>query len=125
MRALLLVAAGAAVGAPSRWLVDRAVRARWSGDFPWGTLAVNLVGSFVLGVVLGASRHLAAGLDLTLLLGTGFCGAFTTFSTFAFESVRLLETGMVRYAVANVLVSLSLGCLLAVGGWALGSLLWS
>jgi CrcB protein len=119
---LLLLALGAAVGAPSRWLLDRALSARWPGSFPWGTLAVNLLGSFILGVVLGTSSHVASGPQLTLLLGTGFCGAFTTFSTFSFESVRLAEAGRTWYAVANVLLSLLLGCLLALGGWSLGTL---
>ena len=124
MTAAVLVALGAAIGAPSRWLVDRSVRSRWPSDFPWGTLTVNLSGSFVLGVVLGAAGHVAAGADVALLLGTGFCGAFTTFSTFAFETVRLLEEHEHRYAVANVAGSLLLGCLLASAGWGLGTLFW-
>ncbi len=124
MTAAVLVALGAAIGAPSRWLVDRCVRSRWPSDFPWGTLTVNLVGSFVLGVLLGASGHFVAGAVVVLLLGTGFCGAFTTFSTFAFETVRLIEEHEHRYAVANVAVSLLLGCLLAAAGWWVGTLFW-
>ena len=122
MTAAVLVALGAAIGAPSRWLVDRSVRSRWPSDFPWGTLTVNLGGSFVLGVVLGAAGHVAAGADVALLLGTGFCGAFTTFSTFAFETLRLIEEHERRYAVVNVAVSLLLGCLLASAGWWLGTI---
>jgi len=87
-------------------------------------LTVNLVGSFVLGVLLGASGHFVAGAVVVLLLGTGFCGAFTTFSTFAFETVRLIEEHEHRYAVANVAVSLLLGCLLAAAGWWVGTLFW-
>ncbi|MEO7059859.1 MAG: fluoride efflux transporter CrcB [Lapillicoccus sp.] len=121
MTGVLLVSLGAAVGAPSRWLVDRAVGRRQSSRLPWGTLTVNLVGSFILGVVLGWSHTPGRGPEVALLVGTGFCGAFTTFSTFAFESVRLLEEGRSRYAVANLLLSLILGCLLAAAGWGIGT----
>ncbi len=121
MTAVLLVSLGAAVGAPGRWLVDRAVQRRHTGLVPWGTLTVNLVGSLVLGVVLGWSSAPDRGHDLALLLGTGFCGAFTTFSTFAVESVRLLEEGRSRYAAGYVLLSLVAGCLLAAVGWWLGT----
>ena len=88
-------------------------------------MTVNLSGSFVLGVVLGAAGHVAAGAHAALLLGTGFCGAFTTFSTFAFETVRLIEEHELRYAVVNVAVSLLLGCLLASAGWWLGTIVWA
>ncbi len=112
----LLVATGAAVGAPLRWLTDRAVSARFPSRFPWGTLCVNLIGCFVLGFVLAAATA-----PLALLLGTGFCGAFTTFSSFSFETVRLLEGGPRRYAVWNLAVSVLAGSALAALGWALGT----
>lgn len=115
----LLVALGAAVGAPLRWLTDRLITARYPSRFPWGTLCVNLAGSFVLGVVLGSAA--APDAPLVLLLGTGFCGAFTTFSTFSFETVRLIEAGPRRYAAWNLVVSLVVGVLLATLGWGLGT----
>lgn len=123
MTQALLVALGAAVGAPGRWLVDRAVQRRHTGPMPWGTLTVNLVGSLVLGVVLGWSGAPGRGDGVALLVGTGFCGAFTTFSTFAVESVRLLDEGRSRYATGYVLLSLLPGVLLAATGWWLGTLL--
>lgn len=88
---------------------------------PWGTLGVNLVGSLLLGVVLGRSSAPGRGHEVALLMGTGFCGAFTTFSTFAVESVRLLEEGRGRYAMGYVLLSVVAGCLLAAAGWWLGT----
>jgi CrcB protein len=100
-----LVALGAAVGAPLRYLTDRAVQARHSTAFPWGTLAVNVAGSFVLGVVAG----LPAGGRLTALIGTGFCGALTTYSTFGYETVQLTRSGARFSAVANVVVSIAAG----------------
>jgi CrcB protein len=105
----VLVAAGALVGAPLRYLTDRAVQARFGTEFPWGTLAVNAFGSLVLGLVTGAVAAGAASGQLQLLLGTGFCGALTTYSTFSYETLRLLETGARGRAAANVAVSLAVG----------------
>ena len=112
----LLVAAGAAVGAPARVLVGRAVRQRF-GSGPWvGTLVVNVGGSFVLGLLVGGG----AGASAVALVGTGFCGAFTTFSTLALE---LLDAGEDRdaAAVARIVgLSLVLGIGAAALGWAAG-----
>jgi len=81
--------------------------------FPWGTYAVNMSGSFVLGFLLGAERHLGLPPVLFALLGTGFCGGLTTFSTFGYETLRLLEDGAVAEAGINVIGSLAIGVLLA------------
>lgn len=118
MTAGLAVALGAAVGAPLRYLVDRAVQARHGGVFPWGTWVVNVVGSFVLGLAVST-------LDPTgvALVGTGFCGALSTYSTFGYETVRLLEQRHPVAAAANVLGSVVAGLLAAVLGGLLGRLL--
>ncbi|MFG2194880.1 fluoride efflux transporter CrcB [Streptomyces sp. NPDC048639] len=105
----LLVVAGAVVGAPLRYLVDRAVQARHDSVFPWGTFVVNLAGSLVLGLVTGAVAAGAASGRLQLLLGTGLCGALTTYSTFSYESLRLAERGRAVLAVANAVGSLGAG----------------
>lgn len=105
MTTALLVALGGAVGAPLRYLTDRAIQARHDSVFPWGTLAVNVAGSFLLGVLLG----LPAGSGLYALLGTGLCGALTTYSTFGYETLRLIQEGARTLAVANVAVSLMAG----------------
>ncbi|ATW52677.1 fluoride efflux transporter FluC [Streptomyces peucetius] len=101
----LLVILGATVGAPLRYLTDRAVQARHDSVFPWGTFVVNATGSLVLGAVAGASvsSHTYA------LLGTGLCGALTTYSTFSYETLRLAERGWRFLAVANVAASLLVG----------------
>ncbi|MFE3072407.1 fluoride efflux transporter CrcB [Streptomyces sp. NPDC059247] len=102
----LLVVVGAAVGAPLRYLTDRAVRARTDSVFPWGTFVVNVVGSFVLGLLAGVtSAHTYA------LLGTGLCGALTTYSTFSYETLKLYEGGAKAYAALNVVGSLTAGLL--------------
>ena len=104
---VLLVIVGAMVGAPLRYLTDRAVQSRHDSVFPWGTLAVNLSGCLVLGALAGAGTALPT--PLLTLLGTGFCGALTTYSTFSYETVRLVEQRAYFYAAANVLVSLFAG----------------
>lgn len=104
---LLLVIAGALVGAPLRYLTDRAVQSRHDSVFPWGTLAVNLAGCLVLGSLAGAGTALPT--PVLTLLGTGFCGALTTYSTFSYETMRLVDQRAYFYAAANVLVSLFAG----------------
>jgi len=114
---VLLVAAGAAVGAPLRYLVDRFVQRRTGATFPWGTLTVNVTGSVLLGL-------LSAWPDRTvsLLLGVGFCGAFTTYSTFGYETVRLAEEGARPSAALNVAGTLAAGLAAAALGVWLGRL---
>lgn len=116
---VLLIALGAAVGAPLRYLTDRAVQARCGGDFPWGTFTVNVAGSLLLGVVLAvpADPLVTAG------VGTGFCGALTTWSTFGYQTVRLARAGARRVALANVLLSVAAGLGAAWLGYAVVRLL--
>lgn len=101
----LMVALGAAVGAPARFLVDLALQRRLGQAFPWGTLTVNVLGSFLLGVFMA----LPLPPEALALLGTGFCGALTTYSTFAYETVRLARTGARRHALVSVAAHLVLG----------------
>jgi CrcB protein len=95
------------LGAVARFLVDGAVAARVLGEFPLGTLVVNLSGALALGILAGA----ALGDDASRLLGTGLLGAYTTFSTWMFESQRLGEDGELRLGAINLLASLVLGLL--------------
>ncbi|WP_448319922.1 fluoride efflux transporter CrcB [Streptomyces sp. CO7] len=122
----LLVIAGAMVGAPLRYLTDRAVRLRLRPDavFPWGTFTVNVAGSLVLGLLTGAAAAGAAGEQLQLLLGTGLCGALTTYSTFSWETLRLAEEGSPALAAGNALGSLAAGLGAMYAGVALGDALW-
>jgi fluoride exporter len=119
MTLLLLAMAGAAVGSPARWLMDQYVQARHRSDFPWGTLAINVLGSLVLGLLLGAAS-LDRIADPTLALaGAGFCGGFTTFSTFGYETVRLAQEGSSLRAAGNVGLSLAAGLAASAAGWGL------
>ncbi len=114
---VLLVALGAALGAPLRYLVDRTVQRRHDSVFPWGTLTVNVVGSFLLGLIV-------ATLDgrWLILLGTGFCGALTTYSTFGYETVRLVQDRARLYALLNIVVSVVAGLGAALTGTLVGHL---
>ncbi|MDN3351542.1 fluoride efflux transporter CrcB [Actinomadura sp. DC4] len=114
---VLLVFLGGTIGAPARYLLDRAVQRRHESVFPWGTLVVNLTGCLILGLLTGAAQSLPK--DLLVFAGTGVCGAFTTFSTFSFETTRLLEEGSLLEAGLNAFVSLLLGFVAAAAGYAL------
>lgn len=121
----LLVVAGAAVGAPVRYLTDRAVQSRHDTVFPWGTFAVNVCGSLILGLLTGAMSAGAAGSHLQLLIGTGLCGALTTYSTFSYETFRLFEDGARFFAVANVAASIVAGLGSVFLGAAISQAIWS
>ena len=114
----LLVAAGAAVGAPLRYLVDRRLQARHR-HLPWGTLLVNVAGSLLAGTVAAAVTQRGAADWLLPLVAVGFCGALTTFSTFAFETVTLLEDGARGRALLNVVLSVALAVAGCAAGWTL------
>ena len=116
----LLVAVGALVGAPLRLLADRVAVARRGRATALGTLTVNVVGSAVLGVLLGLS---APPSWVVALVGTGFCGTLTTFSTFGYDVVRLVEERTVGRALAYLAASLVLGLGAAAGGFGLAGLL--
>ena len=120
----LLVIAGAVVGAPVRYLADRAVQSRHDSVFPWGTFAVNVAGCLILGVLTGAATEGAASAHLQLLIGTGLCGALTTYSTFSYETLRLVEEGAGFYAAANVVGSVAAGLGAAFAGTALAQAVW-
>ena len=111
----LLVAAGGAVGSLCRWLLASAVQ---RPVFPTGTLFVNVLGSLLVGW-LGA-RLGETWSDARLLLVTGFCGGFTTFSALSLETLRLAQEGRGGRALANVAASLVLGLAAVAAGWSLG-----
>lgn len=117
--AVLAVGLVGGLGAVARFALDGAVSSRVGGAFPWGTLAVNLSGAFLLGVLAGA----ALDGDAHRIAATGLLGAFTTFSAWMFESHRLGEDGRPRLAVANLLGSLVLGLVVVWLGRELGALL--
>ena len=120
----LLVILGAVVGAPLRYLTDRAVQLKHDTVFPWGTLVVNVTGCLVLGLLTGAAASGHASPHLQLLLGTGLCGALTTYSTFSYETLRLTETGAGFYAAVNVVASVTAALGAAFAGVSLAQAVW-
>jgi CrcB protein len=113
---LIGVAVAGAVGAPSRYVLDLLVQQRARGVFPWGTFVVNVTGSFLFGLLTGLAVHHGLGSVPKTVLGTGFCGAYTTFSTFSYETVRLLEEGAFLEAALNVLAGLGVALVAAAAG---------
>lgn len=120
---VLLVLIGGALGAPVRYVVDLMVQSRHDSVLPWGTFAVNAGGSLVLGATAGGVAAADGPHWLLTLVGTGFCGALTTFSTFSFETVRLAEEGALAAAVVNVAGSVVVGAAACAAGWSVATAL--
>lgn len=120
----LAVAVGlaGAVGAVARYLLDGAIQDRTTGDFPFGTLTVNVVGSFVLGLVAGLVLKHSASREVHAVVGTGLCGGLTTWSTAAWESVRLAQDDSLAAGLRFTLVNLALSLVFAGIAIALTSL---
>ena len=110
---LLLVMAGGALGSAARFLVGRATLRGFGPDFPYGTLTVNLVGGFAMGILAGFLARHSAGENWRLLIGVGMLGGFTTFSAFSLDVVTLIERGSLGTALAYALVSV-IGSVLAL-----------
>jgi CrcB protein len=115
-----LVAAG--IGAPSRYLLDAWVQDRTSGAFPWGTFTVNVTGCLLLGMLAGLGLYHDLGSTARTVIGTGGLGAYTTFSTFTFETVRLAEEGALDEAARNTAATLLVGLAAVTAGLALAAL---
>ena len=115
MTLLLLTVAGGC-GALLRYEVELAVRRRTRSDFPYGTLLINVSGSFVLGLLVGLAGRHGVPSSVVTVFGTGLLGAYTTFSTFSFDTVSLIEHGKTRTAVANLGASVVLGLAAAALG---------
>lgn len=118
---LLLLALAGGVGAALRYLVDAMIRARTGDHFPWPTALINLSGSLLLGILTGLTVARVDSGELSAVLGTGFLGGYTTFSTASYETVTLLRERRYTAAIAYGL-GILLGCVgLALAGYAWGS----
>ncbi len=123
MERLLIVAFGGAAGAVARYLVGGWCAGRWGADFPYGTLVINVSGSLVLGFVAVLTTERFSAPNIRLLVGVGFLGAYTTFSTYQYESLQMLMEGSTARALLNLFGSLALGVPAAWLGTVLARLL--
>jgi len=106
MTLAIVVGIAGAIGAAARYLLDGAVQDRTAGLFPFGTLGVNVLGSLIMGFLAGYVLSHTGGGTAKTIVGTGFCGALTTWSTASWESVRLAEEGATTTAITFTLVNL-------------------
>ncbi|MEZ5404949.1 MAG: fluoride efflux transporter CrcB [Verrucomicrobiia bacterium] len=126
MATYFLIGLGSALGGMSRHLVSVWSVKHWGMAFPWGTLMVNVLGSFLIGLVsvwVTNEKRLWLGIEMQQFLMIGFFGGFTTFSSFSLQNLNLLQAGQWQRALVNIFLSLTL-CLLSVWlGWGLGKLI--
>lgn len=116
MKALLLVFLGGGVGSAARYAIGKVLNSTQT-DIPYGTLTVNILGSLCIGVFMGLSiKNSGISNNVLLLITTGFCGGFTTFSTFAYENLTLLKNGDTITFLLYVLVSLVMGLIAVFSG---------
>lgn len=121
LRNILLVALGGALGSVARYLLSALVQEQAHSAFPWGTMTVNVAGCLIIGFVTAlAAAHGVVSPQVKLVLTTGFCGGFTTFSTFMNETLTLTSAGTTTWAVLYVAVSVVLGFAAAAAGMQLG-----
>jgi CrcB protein len=116
------VAVAGALGALARFGVHGLVQSRAASQFPCGTVVVNLTGSFVLGLLVGLVTYHGLDADVRTVVGTGFIGAYTTFSSFSYETLGLFEDGATSAALVNALGSVVAGLGAATAGFALAGL---
>ena len=118
LKSILIVGAGSFLGGSLRFLISTLIKGACTSSFPWATLTVNLIGCLLIGVIYGLfTRHSNVQHAMCLLLTTGFCGGFTTFSTFASEGVQMLQGGNLGVFATYAFLSLGLGILLVMLGY--------
>ncbi len=125
MGAYLAVAVGGAIGSVARFWMTGAMTALTGARFPWGTLAINILGSAVIGLVAGITltpARMGMHPEVRIFLMTGICGGFTTFSAFSLQTLELIQAGDVAPAMGYIAASVALCLLAAWGGWLLGRL---
>ncbi len=116
MYKLLLIASGGAIGALLRYGISGFIYRHFTNAFPWGTLSVNSIGAFFIGILWGLFEHFQFSDSMRLFLFIGILGAFTTFSTFCLESVNLIRNGEIKYALIYIFSSNLIGILLVILG---------
>ena len=119
MKLLLIIGTGSFIGGVLRYLLSLFIQNRFLSTFPFGTLSVNLLGCFVIGVVFALSEKVNMSSEIRLFLATGICGGFTTFSAFGQETFGMLREGQLWYALAYIAGSVLLGIAATFLGYSL------
>lgn len=110
LRSLLLIGGGSCIGGIARYLLQQFIQSRFPSSFPFGTLSVNISGCFIIGIIYGiASKGNLLSPEVRVFLVTGFCGGFTTFSSFAYENVSMVLEGEFLYPVLYSIISVVIG----------------
>ena len=119
LKSLLIVGTGSFIGGAMRYLLSTYIKNMYGQTFPWGTLVVNLLGCFVFGIIFALfSKYNSTDNTFCLLLTTGICGGFTTFSTFANESLQMIQNGNIGEFIGYMATSVIVGiALIALGYW--------
>ena len=120
MKELIIIGFGGFVGAILRYLVSGWIQNLSNSQFPFGTLTVNSIGCFIIGFLAGIFQHAIISPELRMFITIGFLGAFTTFSTFSYETMMLLKSGVPWEAFINIIVSFTMGLILVYLGYSLG-----
>jgi CrcB protein len=116
MQQLVFIAIGGSAGAVSRYLISRGLNMLSIGIFPYGTLAVNIIGAFLIGFLFSIFNDLVIPVHYKSMITIGFLGAFTTFSTYSLESVNLLMSGEYKIAALNILLNNFFSLAAVIGG---------
>lgn len=117
IKMILLVGAGGFAGSVARFLSQQLIARYYPSSFPWATMAVNITGCFIIGLIYALSQKgTLISPEMRLLLATGFCGGFTTFSTFAYENITLMRDGEILYTFLYIAASIVIGFLAAYVG---------
>jgi len=109
MRILIAIGSGSFIGAVSRYLLSQLIHTKLTREFPWGTLIVNIVGCFLIGLIFGLSDRANLSQEWRLFLATGLLGGFTTYSAFSYETMSMLREGQFWYASAYIFASIVVG----------------
>ena len=116
LKRILIITAGGGIGAVLRYVLSETVYRFTNPTFPWGTLTVNLLGCYIIGLAWQYSEMYLVSTSTRIFILTGILGAFTTFSTFSLETLTLLRDGEIKLAVLNQIVSVSFGLILVIAG---------
>ena len=108
-RFLIYVIIGSSLGGAARFLTQELVQKNYPTSIPLGTLAVNIIGSFIIGIIYALAEKMKISAEIRILIASGFCGGFTTFSSFAFENIKLMQDGEFFNMGLYVLLSLIIG----------------